>query len=160
MQAALAQLKPKSHKRQRIPYVVEQGGRMRPENAIALELFERRKYGIGNVVFVDCMRPRNPGHWRRAHAIGVLLVEHAHGFELLDAHAALKVVQLKSGIACDRYAFCGEILQVPQSLSYESMDQGIFNGIYVGFCRWIADNIWPHLTPEQVSAQADAMGGT
>lgn len=159
MPEALQQLRPKSHQPQRIPFVVGQGGTLTPANGVAGQIFEKRKYSVGREVFAQVTQPRNPGHWRRAHAIGELLVQQCEDFKHMDAHAALKVVQLKGGIGCDYYELCGEILRVPQSLSFESMDQGTFNHVYLGFCRWIAENVWPELTPAQVAAQADAMGG-
>lgn len=56
---------------------------------------------VGDLVFARVVKPRNPGFHRLAHRIGSLAVENIPEFEHLEAHAALKRLQMESGAACD-----------------------------------------------------------
>jgi hypothetical protein len=46
---------------------------------------------------------------------------------------------------------------IPRSFSFESMDQGEFYEAVKGICRYIADEYWPDMTPEQVQEMAEVM---
>jgi hypothetical protein len=56
---------------------------------------------IGDLIFARMTKPRNPGFHRLAHAIGKLAVENIPEFSHLDAHTALKRLQIESGAGCD-----------------------------------------------------------
>jgi len=60
-----------------------------------------RGFKIGQRVALDVHPEREYSQWKQSHRLGTLLVEHVEGFEGLDAHKAIKKVQLAAGIECD-----------------------------------------------------------
>ncbi|MCD9005198.1 hypothetical protein LDO31_02915 [Luteimonas sp. XNQY3] len=71
-----------------------------PANAIDQRLCRERKYSVNQEYRAEIKASRNVAFHRLAHALGHLLVDSVDDFAGLDAHAALKRVQLESGIAC------------------------------------------------------------
>ena len=161
MTNALVALRPVKSRPQKILFRVTGNDRVPfaliPYNAASVALCGARRYRKGDIVGAAISKPRHPGQWRLAHALGQMLVDQHEDFELLDAHGALKAIQVKAGLACDFIQLGEEVLKIPQSLSYESIDQGVFNQVFIGMCRWISENIWPELTTEQVAKQAEML---
>lgn len=59
---------------------------------------------VGDLIFARMTKPRNPGFHRLAHAIGQLAVDNIEAFAHLEAHSALKRLQIESGAGCDLLA--------------------------------------------------------
>ena len=145
----------------RIALRVERGALV-PADDHARKVLRDRDYSIGDVVFAEVRKPRNPKYHRLAHALGQLLVENLDEFAELDAHSVLKRVQLEADIACDQMAINFPGLgpctyRIPRSLSFESLDQTQFEAVYSAMCRHIAERYWPSLTPEKVAEMAGLM---
>ena len=145
----------------RIALRVERGALV-PADDHARKVLRDRDYSIGDVVFAEIRKPRNPNYHRLAHALGQLLVENLDEFAELDAHSVLKRVQLEADIACDQMAINFPGLgpctyRIPRSLSFESLDQTQFEAVYSAMCRHIAERYWPSLTPEKVAEMAGLM---
>lgn len=87
-------------KPERFALRVVKGG-FQPADATTQIRLRGRNYQVGELVFAEFKRPRNPGFHRLAHALGVLFVENIEALEHLDAHSCLKRLQLESGIGCD-----------------------------------------------------------
>lgn len=148
-------------KPERIPLRVVKGG-FQPADSMAAAKLRNRAYSIGDVVFCEVKKPRNPKFHRLAHALGQILVENIEAFESLDGHRVLKRLQIESGIGCDEMAIyvpgVGQCLhRTPQSLSFESMDEARFREVFSGLCRHVAQTYWPEMTPEQVEEMAEMM---
>ena len=142
---------------------IVKGGLQVADQSTALRLRER-KYGMGDLVFVEIKKVRNPGFHSLAHQLGTLVRENIPGFEHLESHQVLKRLQIESGVGCDEVGiqFPGIgpcTYRVPQSLSYESMDQGEFKAVIAGLCRYVATTYWPGLSPEQIENMASCMVG-
>jgi len=60
-----------------------------------------RKYHVGDEVRTTITKRRNVKFHRLAHALGALLVDNVEGFESLDAHDALKRVQMEADVCCE-----------------------------------------------------------
>lgn len=146
---------------ERIQLTVQKGALV-PADSLSESRLRERGYRIGDVVFAEIKKPRNPGHFRKAHLLGALLVENLDAFEELDQHAALKRVQWESGIGCEEIGVQTpegwKHVRWPLSLSYESMDQSAFERVYSGLCRHIAKTYWPDMTAEQIEQMAEMMG--
>lgn len=139
-------------------------GGIQPADRYTAEKLRARKYNIGDIVAVEITKPRNPGFHGLAHHIGQLVVNNISEFENCDAHSALKRLQLEAGIACDemmiRIPKLGAVIhRIPRSLSYESMGQEEFHEVVRAFCRHIAENYWPSLTPEKIEQMAESFVG-
>ena len=132
-----------------------------PADGITEGRFRARRYAAGDRVFVELKKPRNPGFHRLAHALGKLLVDQLDTFRYCDAHSALKRLQAESGIGCEPLSLDmdGEtvVLNMPISLSYESMEQGEFYEVYNGLCSFLAEKYWPDCTQEQIRTMVELM---
>ena len=139
-----------------------QKGALVPADPMAAAKLRDRAYSVGDVVFAEIKKPRNPRFHRLAHALGKLLVENIEAFSALDGHRVLKRLQIESGIGCDEMAIyvpgVGQCLhRTPRSLSFESMDQAQFREVYRGLCDHVAQTYWPGLSAEQIEDMATMM---
>ena len=147
-------------KRERIYMRVNTGGALCPADLYAEKLFNDRKLKIGQVVQVELFKLRSKGFNRLAHRIGGLIAENIPAFEGMDAHKALKRLQIESGTACDEigisvpgFGLC--IQKIPRSFSFESMDESEYRDSVKAICNYIADRYWKTVTPEQVERMAE-----
>lgn len=146
---------------EKIPMRIQKGALV-PADRHAVEALRGRKFGLGDVVFAKLSKPRNPRYHRLAHQFGVMLCENLDAFHGLDGHTALKRIQLEGNICCDEIALnfpgigpCS--YRIPQSLSFESMDQSRFEDVYGAMCEYVARTYWPELSAEQVAEMVDLM---
>lgn len=79
----------------------EELGAFVPLHDIDRRLAKDRGYRAGREYRLEIKESRNAAFHRLAHVIGHLLVDNVEGFRDLDAHAALKQLQLESGICCE-----------------------------------------------------------
>lgn len=140
---------------------VIKGGFVPADNWVKQEL-AARKYHIDDIVFCTFTKPRNPQFNRLVHAFGELIHQNIQGFEYLDAHMTLKRLQAESGIGCDQIAVTKpgkkrEILNIPQSLAFESMDEGTFSKFYKEIAEYVAATYWQGLSAEQIQEMAEMM---
>ena len=83
---------------------------------------------MNDLVLADITKPRNPKFNKLVHQLGQLVVQNIDAFSCLDAHKAIKRLQIEGRIACDEIgvmvANFGMVIQfIPRSLSFESMDE-------------------------------------
>lgn len=135
-----------------------------PADASTANVLRSQGYRIGDLVFVEFSKPRNPGFHRLAHQLGGMLAENLDAFTGMDAHAVLKRLQIEADVGCEHIAlvFPGigpcEYRQA-RSLSYESMSEDEFKPVIAGLCRHVAAKYWPTCTPEQVESMASCWVG-
>ena len=137
-------------------------GALEPANRVSAESLRARHYSIGDIVFVEIRKPRNPGFHRLAHVFGGMVSDNIEGFEGMGHHQVLKRLQIEANIACDEIAviFPGVgpcVYRIPQSLSFESMDEVRFREVFKGLCQHVAERYWPTLTGEQIEEMAETM---
>lgn len=72
-----------------------------PCHPIDQRLAKERGYRVGHEYRAEIKQSRNVKFHRLAHAVGHLLVDNVEDFRDMDSHAALKAVQLQSGVACE-----------------------------------------------------------
>lgn len=121
----------------------------------------RAKHRVGDLVFAEFTRPRNPGFHRLAHQLGTLLAENIDAFTGLESHAVLKRLQIEGNVGCDEMGlnFPGVgpcTYRIPRSLSYESMDEDEFHGVVAAMCAYVSRKYWPELTGHQIESMASA----
>jgi hypothetical protein len=119
----------------------------------------RGGHRVGDLVFAEFTKPRNPGFHRLAHQLGGMLADNLDAFEGMGWHAILKRLQIEGDIACEHIALVfpgvGPVqYRQARSLSYESMDETEFRAVIAGMCRYVAKTYWPSCTPEQIEAMA------
>ena len=147
-------------KRERI-YLRVSNGALVPADACATEQLRSRKLKLGQVVQVEVFKLRSQGFNRLAHRIGGLVASNIQAFEGMDAHKALKRLQIESGVACDEigisvpgFGLC--IQKLPRSFGFETMDEDEYRDSVKGICRYVSDRYWPTVSPEQVEAMAES----
>lgn len=147
--------------RQRLSMRVGKGV-LTPADTYSVAALRARHYRVGDLVFAEIHKPRNPGFHRLAHQLGILFADNIEAFEGMESHVVLKRLQIEANVGCDEIALnfpgigpCS--YRVPQSLSYESMDEGRFHEVIAAMCRYVSKTYWPNLTPEQIENMADCM---
>lgn len=134
-------------------------GALEPADSYSQAKLKDRGYHLGDVLAATLKKPRNPGFHRLVHAFGTLLSQNIEVFEGMDPHLLLKRLQLEGNISCSEIAlnFPGVgpcTYRVPQSLSYESMDEGIFRQTFTSMAQYVSKKYWPTMTPEQIEEMA------
>jgi hypothetical protein len=140
-------------------------GALVPGDVYTASRLRARGYRVGDVLLADLRKPRSPGFHRLAHRLGELVAENVEEFAGLNAHQALKRLQVEGNIECDELPVFLSLLgqkikvnqRIPRSLSFASMDEGRFRETVQAFCRFIAAEYWPSLTPEAIEAMVDVM---
>lgn len=147
-------------KRERYAIRFSKGGIVPADEMTRAKLNER--YRVGDVAFIEIVKPRNPGYHRLAHGIADLIRENIEAFAHLHQHDVLKRLQIEANVGCEQMGIfvpgvglCQHL--IPRSLSYESMDQTEFEQVISGLCDYVAKTYWPGMEPEQIEQMAEAM---
>lgn len=145
---------------ERIALAVIKGG-FAPADGISGARLRAKGYHVGDIVFAELKKPRNPGFHRLAHRIGCLVSENIDAFSGMDAHAVLKRLQWEAGVGCEEVGVQVPgvglaVMRWPLSLSFESMEEGEFKEVIAGLCRHISAKYWPDLDPDQIEAMAES----
>jgi len=151
----------KTHKKEKLPFRVIKNG-LEPADHYTVERLRARKYHIGDLIFAELTKPRNPQFNKLVHQFGALVAENIEGFSGLAAHDVLKRLQLEGNIKCSEITliFPGMgpcAYRVPDSLSFESMDQGEFEEVFTAFCRYVSDKYWPGMEEKEIKRLAEIM---
>lgn len=148
-------------KRERIFLRVSKGSLV-PADSYAESQLRARGYHIGDLLAAELKKPRNPKFNRLVHQLGQLVVANIDSFSGIDAHRAIKRLQIEGRVACDEIgvmvANYGMVIQlIPRSLSFESMDEAEYQEAAKGICRTIAERYWPDIEPERIEHMASCM---
>lgn len=158
-------MKPKARKRERVLLRLElvngRAGFFAADGFTASRL-KARGFRPGDEALAELTKPRSPGFHRLVHQFGKVVVDNIEAFSHLDPHACLKRLQVEGDIACDHVPMLipgiGPVTyRIPQSLSYESMDETVFRETFRAFSRHICANYWPTSTPEAIEQMAGFM---
>jgi len=158
---AQPQTKKTKQRKERIPLRVIKGGLV-PADSYAESTLRSKKYNVGDIVFGVITKPRNPKFNRLIHKLGQLCTVHLEAFEGMDAHTAIKRLQIEGKIACDEIGIMipgyGMVIQfIPRSLSFDVMDEGEFQEAAKSMCRLISARYWEDLSPERIEQMAEVM---
>jgi len=150
----------KPAKKERI-YLKVSKGALIPADSYAESQLRAKGYKIGDVVAASITKLRSAGFNRLVHRIGQLVVSNIEAFAGLDAHTAIKRLQIEGRIACDEIGIMipdyGMVVQViPRSLSFDTMDEAEYQEAARAICRIIAQRYWKTLTPEQIELMAES----
>ncbi len=148
-------------KREKIFLRVSKGALV-PADPYAASILRERGYHMNDLLAADLVKPRNPKFNRLVHRLGQLVVANIDAFSGLDAHTAIKRLQIEGKVACDEIGISvpgyGMVIQlIPRSLSYQSMDEGEYNRAARGISRTIAERYWSGLSEDQIIEMADCM---
>lgn len=137
-------------------------GRLVPDDSGTVERMRDKGYHVGDVLSATLRKARNPGFHRLAHVFGKLVADNIERFSGWDAHKVLKAIQFEADIECERMmvlldGFGMVEVKIPQSLSFENMDDGVFHQVFRRMCEHVAETYWTDCTPEQIEQMAQAM---
>ena len=156
--ADMLEADPVKRRPERIALRIDKGC-LRPADGLSQERLRERGYRVGDVVFVEMKKPRNPGFHRLVHALGQMVADNIEDFQGMNSHAVIKRLQLETGTYCDEIAYrihgMSVIQRVPRSLSFESLDDGEFHEVYAAICRHIGANYWKDLSADEVAKMAE-----
>jgi hypothetical protein len=98
--------------------------------------------------WVSTHKPRSPQFHRAVHKLCCFLAVHHHAFNGMDAHAVLKRLQLESTLYCDKTVITikgfGDAMHlVPQSMSFDSMDETEFRAFHAAIVEHVQNTHWP-----------------
>lgn len=147
-----------SSKKKRIMLRVIKGGLVPADHWASSEL-RQKGFKIGDILGADLSKCRNPKFNALVHRIGQLCVKNIDEFKNSDAHDVLKRLQIEGNIACEEVSIRipghGMVFhRIPMSLSFDSMDEGVFCETARAFCRLIADRYWPEMEPDSIEEMA------
>lgn len=130
-----------------------------PADGISQQRLRAKKYKLGDIIFAEIRKPRNPKFHRLAHQLGTVISENIQAFEGLGPHDVLKRIQREGNIACEELIAeipgLGEIkIRNPASLAFESMEEGEFRQVIAAMCQHISAKYWPTISPEQIELMA------
>lgn len=148
-------------KPQKLMLRVVRGG-FEPADEFVRSELRRRGYRVGQIVAGVITKTRSPGFHRLAHRLGTLCAQNIEDFAGMDAHAVLKRLQWEANIGCStmgaKVPGVGFVeVRIPESLSFDNMDQTAFKDVVRGFCRHIAERYWPDMEPEEIEKMASCM---
>lgn len=148
-------------KREQVYLRVIKGGLV-PADGYAESQLRTKKLKIGDVIGAQITKLRNPKFNRLVHKLGILVTQNIEAFSGLDAHQAIKRLQIEGRIACDEIGVMvpgyGMVIQfIPKSLSFDSMDEAEFHDAARQICRLIAERYWSNMEPEKIEQMAGCM---
>lgn len=136
-------------------------GCLRPADGLAEARLRAKGFHVGDLVFAELRKPRNPGYHRLAHVLGTMVADNIEEFTGMDQHAVLKRLQMECGIGCEEIAYkvhgMTVVQRVPLSLSFESMEQAEFEAVFRGMCRHLAATYWPSLSADEIAVMIELM---
>jgi len=122
------------------PETGELVGALVPRWSADRDQLRARKFVTGAELRAELRRKRNPKFYRLGHALGKFMVEQTEAFADMDAHTAIKRLQMESGICCDRVEYevpgIGKITRTePWSTSFDDMEEGTWAELWKGVVR-------------------------
>ena len=151
----------KKNRRERLTMRIEKGCLV-PADHYTQERLRERNFKRGDYVSVDIRKARLHWYNKKVHLFGDLVSKNIDEFHGMKAHNVLKRLQLEGGIACDEMSinFPGVgpcVYRIPQSLSYDNMEQSEFEAVYAEFCAYVIRKYWPGMTERKIEEMADLM---
>lgn len=147
---------------QRVLMMVMPDGSFRASDNASRKALKSRGFHKHQEVIAYLYRVRDGVQWRRAHALGQMLVDNVDAFHGLDAHHALKKVQLDGSIACESEKIdLGNLgmftRTVAKSLAFGEMDDSEFSAVFKQMCERVAQRYFPDMDATAVEAMLDLM---
>ena len=101
--------------------------------------------------WVTTHKPRSPQFHRAVHKLCSFLCEHLEAFKGMDAHSALKRLQLESRLYCDETQITikdfGVVRHlIPQSISFDNMDEAEFRAFFDAIVNHVSETHWPEFS--------------
>ena len=134
-----------------------------PASEADQSILREKGYKFNAKVRADLKQPRNERFNKLVHGLGKILAQNIDRFSGKQSHAAIKALQTESGIYCEEDllevpGIGSLIIKRPQSLSYDSMGEEVFQDFWAKVCGYLVLKDWPTLTPERLTEMAEFEG--
>ncbi|MEE3504857.1 hypothetical protein QN399_01020 [Pseudomonas sp. 10C3] len=131
-----------------------------PSSDADRSILRERDFKINTKIRADLKQPRNPKFNNLVHGLGRVLSQNIDRFSGKLSHDAIKLLQTESGVCCDEEVFdipgLGQLTsKIPQSLSYDSMGEELFQDFWRQCCAYLVLHDWPTLTEERLTEMAE-----
>ena len=142
-----------TRQRQAVFLRVVRGG-FEPAAPVYASMLRERKFKVGDLVRAELTQPRNPGHHRAVFQLLRIIADNTD----TTVDALLTILKIKLGrVQAIIDSATGKTYYIPESIDFESMDQGEFAAFHRDLCRVVSRDYLPHLKPDQVALVADLM---
>ena len=118
-----------------------------------------RSIGQGEIVEVSLRRPRNPQHHRLFWALAALVWEQVQGPEYPTVESLVVRLKIATGHRDEYHFEDGLVAFVPRSIAFHAMDQAEFSQFFDRVCDWVAVNVLPGVTQEDLRRELEEMTG-
>ena len=123
-------------------------------------ILRERDYRFNTKIRAELKQPRNERFNRLVHGLGAVLASNLDRFAGKQAHAAVKSLQTEALVYCEVEVFdlpgLGQLTRhVPQSLSFDSMSEEVFQDFWRQCCAYLVAKDWPTLTEERLTEMAE-----
>lgn len=137
-------------------------GCLLPADATQTSILRNLGLESGGVIEIDIKQVRSVKFNSLVHKIGDLLVKNCDAFTGIDAHLAIKRLQLEGCIECDIVGIMlegyGIVEQrIPRSIAFDRMSEDRYRAAAKAICDLIAEKYWSGMTQEQIERMADLM---
>ena len=113
----------------------------------------------GEIVEISLRRPRNVQHHRLFWALMTLVWENIENTEYPTVEDLVTRVKIETGHR-HRIEFEGGLVAfVPKSIAFHNMSQDEFSAFFERVCDWIAVNVLPGVTKEDLQQEIETMTG-
>lgn len=131
-------------------------GGFEPYDAGTVDSLRSKRLAVGDVVAAVLTKARNPQFNAKVHVFGKMLAANIAEFEGMEPHAILKRLQWEANIGCEEMGVIAPglgavTIRIPQSLSFESMDEGEFSEVYAAFKSYVVRTYWQGMTDAQLA---------
>lgn len=142
------------------PVTGQRIGAMVPASDADKAMMRERSFRRSTKVRAVLTQPRNERFNRLVHGLGAVLAANLDRFTGKQAHAAVKALQTEALVYCDEEVFDLPGLGVltrhtPQSLSFDSMGEEVFQDFWAKCCAYLVATDWPTLTVERLTEMAE-----
>lgn len=142
-------------------------GALVPATDADRSILREREFKRNVRVRANLTQPRNERFNRLVHGMGKVLAANLDRFRGKQAHDAIKVLQAEADVYCSHTAYelpgLGTLTRSePQSLSFDSMGEEIFQDFWHQVCAHLIEKDWPTLDEDRLTemAEFEAFKGT
>jgi len=116
-----------------------------------------RKFREGDELRAELKKPRNPKFHRLVMGALQLVLDNQEGLHTIDQ--LLTIVKIKLGrVESTIDPSSGKVFYIPESISFDALDDGQFQEFWRDLCRLIVRDYLPSLRPDQIEEMALMMG--
>lgn len=135
--------------------MVKHLGGLRPVDDAGTVALSKLKQG--DLVQVECVRPRNPRHHRLFFALLSIVANNSPHYD--DPEQVLLALKIATGHVVPHVAYDGKAYMIPKSIAFHKMDQTAFDQFFDKCIDIVAARFLPGVTDSELRAELESMCG-